>query len=323
MQIIKATVPQNGQVTPAFDTQGLPIALLTYFGVDVLDGTPSLKFQTPRPGQDPNSATTTWIDVLEISPGISTDADDAGAIAPTTTRPVLEIPNLILEGAGAARNYVYLVQSGKRIPKFFGAAASTPGHDAAAAFAEADQQELVNQVSRLSNSFPPPRLPNILRINLGVNQTTAAVDFFLGLAEPNRFVNNPQPYTKTVNIANGAAFSEFFELAPGEKLVGIATPAAFTTVDLTLETPKFDAAGKYLDPAVTTDANWLAVGEYVTEQTILTGSTPGDIFKWVGAAQDQFLAVPDMSQYLELPRYMRLKGSGNQGGARVVTLYIQ
>ena len=322
MQIIKTTVPQNGQVTPAFDTLGLPIALLTYHNVDVLDGTPSLKLQTPRFGQDPLNPSTTWIDVLEISPGISTDADDAGAITPAQVRNHLEIPNLILEGAGAARNYVYLVQSGRRVPKFYGAAASTPGHDAAAAFAEADQQQLVNQVARLSNQTPSNRIPNILRIALGVNQTTAAVDFFIGLAEPQRFVNNPVPRAVNVTMANGTALSTFFELAPGEKVVGIQTPAAFTTVDLNFETPKFASNGQYLDPSITTDANWLSVAEYVTEQTLLTGALPGDVFKWYGAAQDQYLMIPELP-YLELPRYMRLKGSGNQGADRIITLFIQ
>lgn len=324
MKFAKATVPQNGQNSNYIDTEGLPIVGLVYFNVDVLDGTPSLKFQTPAPGQDPNNTAAVWIDVLEISPGISTDADDAGAIAPAQTRPFLEIPNLILEGAGAGRNYFYCVQKGARIPKFYGAAASTPGHDAAAAFAEADQQQLANQVARLSNQFAPNfnGIPRILRVALGVNQTTAAVDFWVALGEPFRFVNNPNPRPVNVTIANGATFSDFFELAPGEKVVGIATPAAFTTVDLNFETPKLDAAGRFLDPAISTDANWLTVAEYVTEQTLLTGATPGDIFKWYGAAQGQFLHVPDLNA-VELPRYMRLKGSGAQGAARVVTLYIQ
>jgi hypothetical protein len=297
---------------------------LVYFNVDVLDGTPSLKFQTPAPGQDPSNPAATWIDVLEVSPGISTDADDTASGAPVQVRPFLEIPNLILEGAGAGRNFFYCVQKGARIPKYYGAAASTPGELDAQAFSIPASQRIHNQIARLSNQLSPNvnGIPRILRIALGTNQTTAAVDFWVALGEPFRFVNNPNPRAVTVTIANAAAFSDFFELAPGEKVVGIATPAAFTTVDLNFETPKLDATGKFLDPAISTDANWLTVAEYVTEQTLLTGATPGDIFKWYGAAQGQYLHVPDLNA-VELPRYMRLKGSGAQGATRVVTLFIQ
>lgn len=320
MKLIKVTVPQNGQNSPAFDTEGLPLAALTYFNVDVLDGTPALKFQTPRFGQDPGNPSTTWVDVLEVAPGISTDADDAGTLAPSQSRPLFEIPNLILEGAGAGRNHFYLVQSGKRVPKFHGTAGAVPGEDetTGTATTEASMQHITNQIARLSNSFAAQRLPNTLRIALGVNQTTAAVDFWLGFAEPQRFVNNPGLRPVEVTIANATAFSTFFELAPGEKLVAIQTPAAFTTTDLVLETVK-----PGLDPIITTDANWLALSGYVTEQTLLTGSVPEDVVKLVGAAQDQYLMVPDLSNYIELPRYLRLKGSGNQGAARTVVLWIQ
>lgn len=324
MKFVKLTVPQSGQNSNFIDTEGAQIVALTYFNVDVLDGTAVLKFQTPAPGQDPSNPSATWIDVMEISPGISTDADDAGTITAEQVRTFLGIPNLIFEGAGAARNHFYCVQKGNRIPKFMGAAASTAGHDAATAFAEADQQQLANQVARLSNQFPASALgiPRILRVNVGANQTTAAVDFWLGLAEPVRTVPNPNPRSTTVAINNGEAFSTFFELQPGEKLVGIATPAAFTTTDLTLETPKLNSSGVPLDPSVGTDANWLAVSEYVTEQTVLTGSLPEAVFKWSGAAQGLYLTVPELNA-IELPRFLRLKGSGNQGAARTVTLFIQ
>jgi hypothetical protein len=319
MKLVKVTIPQSGQNSPVFDTENLNIVGLTYFNVDVLDGTPSLKFQTPAPGQDPLNPAATFIDVLEVAPGISTDADDAGAITPAQTRPYLEIPNLILELAGAGRNYFYCVPKGNRVPKFYGVAASTPGHDAAAAPTEGDFQQTANQLARVSNYFPPGgSIPRFLRIALGANQTTAAVDFYVALAEPTQsLIRNTSPRQVTVNFGNGNAFSDFFELFPGEKLVGIATPAAFTTADLNLETPK-----PGLDQAISTDANWLTVAEYVTEQTVLTGATPGDVFKWYGAAQGQYLAVPDINA-IELPRYMRLKGSANQGAARVVTLFIQ
>lgn len=318
MKLIKVTVPQSGQNSPVFDTEGLPIVGLTYFNVDVLDGTPALKFQTPAVGQDPLNPSATFVDVLEISPGISSDADDAGAIAPTTTRPLLEIPNLILELAGAGRNYWYCVQK-NRVPKFYGAAASTPGEDATTtAPTESDDQQLINQVARLSNYAPPAgQIPRYLRIALGTNQTTAAVDFWVALGDTPSVKPLVNPQSINVNIANGAAFSEPFELAPGQKLVGISLPAAFTTVDLNFETVK-----PGLDPAVSTDANWLTVAEYVTEQTILTGATPGDVFKWVGAAQGSYLVVPEINA-AELPRFLRLKGSSTQGAARVVTLFIQ
>lgn len=319
MKLVKITIPQNGQNSPVFDTEGLPIVGITYFNVDVLDGTPSLKFQTPAPGQDPLNPSATFIDVLEVAPGASTDADDTGAVAPAQVRAYLEIPNLILELAGAGRNYFYCVQKdARRIPKFYGTAASTPGDDVEAPTAPQGQQ-LVNQVARISNYFAPAgSIPRFLRIALGVNQTTAAVDFWVALGEPTQnLVRNSSPRQINVNFGNGNAFSDSFELAPGEKIVGIATPAAFTTVDLNLETPK-----PGLDPSISTDANWLTVAEYVTEQTILTGSTPGDVFKWYGAAQGQYLAVPEINA-IELPRFLRLKGSNTQGGARVATLFIQ
>lgn len=324
MKIVKLTVPQSGQNSNFIDTEGLPIVALTYGNVDVLDGTPSLKFQTPAPGQDPSNPSATWIDVIEIAPGISTDADDAGTLAPAQVRNFLEIPNLILEGAGAGRNHFYCVQKGARVPKFLGAAGAVPGEDAAAAFAEGDLQKVYNQLARLSNSFVPSAngIPRILRIALGVNQTTAAVEFFVGLAEPTRHVPPLNPRTQTVTFNNAEAFSSFVELAPGERIVGIATPAAFTTTDLTFETTKFDTNGKHLDPAISTDANWVAVSEYVTEQTLLTGSVPDAVFEWTGAAQGQYLTVPELN-VLELPRYLRLKGSGAQGAARTVTLFIQ
>lgn len=321
MRFLLATVPQSGQNSNYIDTQGLPIVGITYHNVDVLDGTPALKFQTPANNQDKENPSATWIDVLELSPGVATDADDAGSLTPDTERTALGIPNLLLEGTGALTNDFFL-RSIDDIPQYFGAAASALGEDPGAAFAEAATQEMANQISRLSNTKRPFRLPNILRIALGANQTTAAVQFWVALGEPKKLVFNDQIRKVQVSFANGDADSTYFELFPGERLVGIELPAAFTTTDLTFQTPKPNGLYSTLDPAVITDANWLNVKEWVNEQTILTGALPGDIFKWPSAAQGKYLAVPDLP-YLELPRYLRLHGSGNQGAARTVTLYIQ
>lgn len=327
----KVTIPASGASTLKtsnfFDTEGRPIVGLTHFNSSFASTTPvNLKFQTPAVGQDHQNPSATWIDVLEISPGINTDADDAGDTTLESVRPALNLPALQFVQGGdefflIPEPYIPMV---KEVPT-----ADTIGaiDSAATNPSEAQAQQAFNQIARLSNHpFGINKFPNILRIAIVTDNAAldAAKDFYVALGE----VVTPKPIRETnhkritVSFANGDADSTYFELAPGERLAGIILPAAFTTTNLTLQTVKPTGNGpQTLDPAVITDANWLNLVQYPTDAPLFASAVPTSIMKWVGAAQAQYLNVPVLP-YPEMPRYLRLHGSGNQGAARTVTLVI-
>lgn len=323
MKFVSVTVPASGASTLKtsnfFDTGGLPIVGLTHYNSSFASTTPvNLKFQTPAPGQDHQNPSATWIDVLEISPGINTDADDAGDTTLESVRPALNMPALQFVQGGdefflIPTPYIPMV---KEVPT-----ADTLGAiDVAASPGEAQLQQVANQVARLSNFGRNNKFPNILRIAIVTDNAAldAAKIFTIALGEPvNRIAPELAPLKRiTVSFANGDADSTYFELAPGERLAGIITPAAFTTTNLTLQTVK-----PGFDPSVITDANWLNLVQYVSDNTLFASGVPTSVFKWMQAAQAQYMVVPDLP-YSEMPRYLRLHGSGNQGAARTVTLVI-
>lgn len=305
MKIKKVTVPQSAAVSNFFDTEGLPI-----FGIRKniagLDGTTEFALQTPAPGQDPSNPSAVWIPVIE--PGVGARIVDAGgAAAAENNRPAYHIPTGVFDVAGS--DQLFLFNNPQTPIKSFLATDVT-----ATSMGEAEGQALSNAFAALLNKQRTPRLPNILRINLTNNQTTAAVPFDIYLAEPQRFVNQDAPRFVDVVIPNADADSNFFDLAPGEKVVGLAIPAAFTTVDLNFQTVKDG-----FDPAVITDANWVNL----VHATSMRGATAAQhIWQHIGAAQGAYLVVPELP-YLELPRFLRLHGSGAQGAARTVRVFIQ
>lgn len=306
MRFITVTIPQNGQNSAAFSTDGLPIAALTHF-VASFDGSPTFKLQTLAAGQDPNNASATWIDLQEISPNIYTDADDAGALTLEEQRNFLGIPNEILAEGG---NDMFMIPN-TVIPAFPGIDATTP--------TEAEVQRISNQVARLSNYRAyPAALPQWLRIACGVNQTTAARVFYVGVNDPNEptFPRKQMARRIAVSFANTDADSTYFELNPGEKIVGIETPAAFTTADLTLQTVK-----PGVDPSLTTDANWLDLVEWLHPYPAAASIAPTPILKWDAAAQGKYLVVGDLP-FPSLPQYLRLHGSTGQGAARTAYVYV-
>lgn len=326
----KVTIPTSGastlKVSNYFDTEGRPIVGLTHFETTWAATTPvELKFQTPAPGQDVNNPSATWIDVLELSPGVHIDADDAGAITLQSTRPALQLPALQFVQGG---DEFFLIPTPykpllKEVPT-----ADTIGAPDASAFAEAEQQRIYNQVARLSNHpNGANKFPNILRVAIVTDNAalSAAKDIYIALGEIN--VNKP-PIQQTnlrrfdVTFANGDADSSAFQLAPGERLAAIITPAAFTTTNLTLQTPKpTGVGGNTLDPVILTDANWLNVVQYVSDDPLFTAQLPTSIVKFMQIAQAGYYNVPELP-YNEMPRYLRLHGSGAQAAARTVTLVI-
>jgi hypothetical protein len=306
MKIKTVTVPQGASRSNFFDTEGLPIAGLRKT-LALLDGTTEFALETPAPGQDHLNPSAVWIPVLE--PGVGARVSDAGgAAAAENTRAAFNILTGVFDVAGS--DGVFYLFPNPQIPQ-----KSYLGTDVTAtSMGEAEGQALTNAFAYLINKQPTPRLPNILRVNLTNNQTTAAVSFDIGLAEPALFVRNDSPRFVDVVIPNGDADSNFFEIAPGEKIIGIATPAAFTTTDLNFQTVK-----PGLDPVIITDANWLNL---VSAVNMRAATAAAHIFQWIGAAQGQYLAVPELP-FAELPKFIRLHGSGAQGAARTVRIFIQ
>lgn len=307
MKFKQVTVPQSGSRSNFFDTENLPIVGITKT-LAVFDGTTEFALETPAPGQDPSNPSAVWIPVLE--PGVGARVSDAGgAAAAENTRNAFGILTGIFDVAGSDANF-YLFPNPQVPLKSFLATDVT-----ATSMGEAEGQALSNAFAYLINKQRTPIVPSTLRVNLTNNQTTAAVTFNIALAETTQFRPNTSIKFVDVVIPNGDADSNFFELAPGEKVVGIATPAAFTTADLNFQTVK-----PGLDPAVITDANWLNLVSAIA----MRGATAAPhIFQWIGAAQGQYLATPELSNYLELPKQLRLHGSANQGAARTVRIFIQ
>lgn len=307
MKIKTVTVPQGSSRSNFFDTENLPIIGLRKT-LALLDGTTEFALETPAPGQDPSNPSAVWVPVLESGVGArATDA--AGAAAAENTRNAFGILTGVFDVAGS--DGVFYMYPNPQIP--FRSYAATDV--TATSMGEAEGQALSNAFAYLINKLGTPQLPNILRVNLTNNQTTAAVSFDIALAEPQRFARPTAPKRKDVVIPSGDADSEFFEIGPGEKVVAIITPAAFTSADLNFQTVK-----PGLDPVITTDANWLNLVNAVA----MRGATvAAHVFQWVGAAQGQYMATPEFENYLELPKFLRLHGSANQGANRTVTLLIQ
>jgi len=307
MKFKPVTVAQSASRSGFFDTEGLPIIGLTKT-LAVFDGTTEFALETPGFQQDFLNPAAAWVPVLEPSVGArATDA--AGAAAAENTRPAFNILTGIFDVAGSDQNF-YLFPNPQNPIKSYAATDVT-----ATSMGEAEGQALSNAFAYLINKQPTPRLPNILRVNLTNSQTTAACTFQIALAEPALFKKNDNPRFVDVIFLNGDADSTFFELAPGERVVGILTPAAFTTADLNFQTVK-----PGLDPVINTDANWLNIVNAVAMRAAAAGAP---IWQWIGAAQAQYLAVPELSQYLELPKFIRLHGSANQAAQRTVRVFIQ
>jgi hypothetical protein len=301
------TVPQSASVSNFFDTEGKPIIGLTKT-LAVFDGTTEFALQTPALGADHLNPAAAWVPVLE--PGVGARAvDAAGAAAAENTRNAFGILTGIFDVAGSDANF-FLFPNPQVPLKSFAATDVT-----ATSMGEAEGQALSNAFAYSFNKQPTPRLPNILRVNLTNSQTTAAVTFQIALAEPALFKRGDAPRFVDVTFLNGDADSSFFELAPGERVIGIQTPAAFTTTDLNFQTVK-----PGLDPVIITDANWLNIVNAVAMRAAAAGA---HIWQWIGAAQAQYVAVSELEQYLELPKFLRLHGSGNQGAQRVVRVFIQ
>lgn len=306
MRFKTVTVPQSAAVSNFFDTENLPIIGLNKTPA-LLDGTTEFALQTPAPGQDPSNPAAVWIPVLEPTVGARV-SDAGGAAAAENSRNAFGILTGVFDVAGS--DGLFFLFPNPQVPaKGFAATDVT-----ATSMGEAEGQALSNAFAYLINKQPTPRLPNILRVNLTNAQTTAAVVFNIAFAEPALFVRNSAPRRVDVTIPSGDADSNFFELAPGEKVVGIVTPAAFTTVDLNFQTVK-----PGLDPVITTDTNWLNL---VTAVNMRAATTAAHIFQAVALAQGQYLAVPELP-YLEIPKFLRLHGSANQAATRIVTLFIQ
>lgn len=307
MKIKTVTVPQGAAVSNFFDTEGLPIVGIRKT-VGALDGTTEFALQTLAPGQDLSNPAAIWIPVLE--PGVGArDTDGAGANSAENNTLVHRILANVFDGAGTDGHlYMYATPN---VPRVGFAATDVT----ATSMGEAEGQALSNAFAYLINRLPTPPLPSILRVNLTNNQTTAAVTFEIYLAEPQRFAPKTSPRRLDVIIPNGDADSGFVELAPGERIVGIATPAAFTTATLTFQTVK-----NGLDPSISTDANWLNL---VNAVNMRAAGAPSNIWQWLSAAQGQYMAVPEFSVFLELPRFLRIHGSANQAAQRTVTLFIQ
>lgn len=307
MRFKPVTVPQSAAVSNFFDTEGLPIIGLTKT-LAVFDGTTEFALQTPALGQDHLNPAATWVPILE--PGVGARATDAGGAASAeNTRNAFGILTGIFDVAGSDANFYLFPNPQIPIKSYLGTDVT------ATSMGEAEGQALTNAFAYYLNKQKTPRLPNILRVNLTNSQTTAAVTFQIALAEPALFVRNDSPRFKDIIFPNGDADSEFFELAPGEKIIGIQTPAAFSSVDLNFQTVK-----PGLDPAINTDANWLNIVNAVAMRAAAAGA---HIWQWIGAAQAQYVAVSELEQYLELPKFLRLHGSGNQGAQRVVRVFIQ
>lgn len=324
------TVPQNGSVSNFIDTEGRPIVGL-YVPSQNLDGsnTANIFFQTPQFGNDPQNASAVWVAINETSPGARTDADDQGTISQELVRPFLFIPATLVDNASDA----FFLVPNPYVPQYVPLDAAATA--SAAAATESDIQNASNQLARFNNVAyrDMRRVPNIIRLALGVqgaliSQTTAARTFILALGEPEKyrtnFMDSFQPLkTRTLNIvfANGDADSQAFELFPGERLIGIYAPAAFTTVDINLQSAKPTVTGGYADPGVLTDANYVTLGDWLHSLPATGPTSPRNVLFLSQLVQAEYRAFPELP-YLELPRYLRLHGSANQGAARTVTLVI-
>jgi len=310
MKFKTVTVPQSASRSALFDTENLPIVGLTK-SLAVFDGTTEFALETLAPGQDPGNPSAVWIPILE--PGVGARVSDAGgAAAAENTRNAFGILTGVFDVAGSDANFFLFPQPQTPLKSYAGTDVT------ATSMGEAEGQALTNAFAYAFNKQRTPKLPSILRINLTNSQTTAACTFVIALAEQQSFAIKDAARFVDVIFLNGDADSSFFELAPGEKVVGIATPAAFTSADLNFQTTKV-VNGQHLDPAIITDANWLNL---VNAVAMRGASTAPPVWQWIGAAQAQYLAVPELQDYLELPKYLRLHGSANQAAQRTVRVFI-